>query len=165
MYAGAICHTGGEAAAAVEGVLLSGDSTSDAQGGAMRINYGAQIAATRVTLAENSRGAAFHVHCGSAWVRGSIAWGNTEGFSGSYVDTGFNIDQSGVAGPATDPQFFAPASGDHHLRVTSPTVEACTTGPPTDLENVARPVGSGYDMGAHEGGPYTYAYLPVVTAE
>jgi hypothetical protein len=158
---GAIALVGGDAL--VENTLLSGNSTAAGSSGAIWVGLDGQITATHVTLADNAGGAALHVAgTASAWVYSSIAWGNKDGFSGTYVDTDCNIDQSGVAGPATDPEFFAPASGDYHLRATSPAVDACTTGLPTDLENVARPVGSGYDMGAYEGGPYTHVYTPLV---
>jgi hypothetical protein len=39
---------------------------------------------------------------------------------------------------------------DFHLKSTSPAVDACDTGLPTDLENRVRPYGERYDMGAFE---------------
>ena len=44
----------------------------------------------------------------------------------------------------------------------SPAIDACVTGLPTDLDNVARPLDSGYDMGAYEGAGESVIYLPLV---
>ena len=62
-----------------------------------------------------------------------------------------NIDGGGKAGPAINPQFVAAGAGEnYHLRNTSPAINACATGKSPDLDNVPRPFGGAYDMGAFE---------------
>lgn len=51
-----------------------------------------------------------------------------------------------------NPQFVNASGGDFHLNSTSPAIDAGATlsAVPTDLEGVARPTGSKYDIGAYE---------------
>jgi hypothetical protein len=39
---------------------------------------------------------------------------------------------------------------DYHLMDGSPAIDACAVGLPLDLDDIPRPFGSGYDMGAYE---------------
>jgi parallel beta-helix repeat protein len=76
-----------------------------------------------------------------------------------YV-SGATIDHNLFDGPSqvygnnaiqADPQFVRPASGDYHLRDTSPSIDAGTdTGVAFDLDAAPRPQGAGYDIGAFE---------------
>ena len=82
------------------------------------------------------------------------------GFVISSLGYNCNIDQSGIVGSNIDPQFVDPGSADYHLLESSPAVDACTSGLPTDLEGTPRPLFDGYDMGAYE---FRYiALLPLV---
>lgn len=160
---GALFHTGENAVATLENVLIVGNET--AQGGGAGITAADQstITVTHATISDNIGGAAFSTSLNtSVWLFNSIAWGNTGGFAGTYAGTTCNIDQSGVAGANINPEFIG--AGDYHLQATSPAIDACDTGLAIDLENTTRPIGAKYDMGAYEGvgDPYKYVYIPVV---
>jgi len=86
----------------------------------------------------------------------SIAFGNA---GGGVASTGSgpttfdcNIDQSGIAGPNTDPLFVNDGDGDSHLDRLSPAVNVCSEQAvlDVDLEGRRRSGGPGPDMGAFE---------------
>jgi hypothetical protein len=118
-----------------------------------------------VTLANNVNGAGYSQSSTTGKANDSIAWGNTNG--GFWITSGTltgtcNIDQSSNVGSNVDPRFIASgAAEDYHLRLGSPAANACASGLPRDLDNVVRPWGSGYDMGAYELVP-RFIYLPIV---
>lgn len=90
--------------------------------------------------------------------------GGTFGMSFSnnayFSNAGGNLSTTGVSVPSigsvvnSNPQFVNLAVGDLRLRTTSPAIDAGLTqsGYTTDLLGAVRPQGSGYDIGAYEGG-------------
>ncbi len=108
---------------------------------------------THVTLADNLGGAGYSQVNTLGSANNSIAWGNASG--GFWVASGTlngvcSLDQSGNAGPNTNPQFVDSASENYHLLGGSPAVNACASGLLTDLDGISRPYGSNFDMGAYE---------------
>ncbi|MFH1959366.1 MAG: Ig-like domain-containing protein [Patescibacteria group bacterium] len=71
-------------------------------------------------------------------------------FNNTYGDNNFN----GANKVVLDPLFIDASNGDFHLQKTSPAIGAGTdlsgSGVTTDIFGVARPQGSGYDIGAYE---------------
>jgi hypothetical protein len=114
-------------------------------------NAGGALTLTHVTAANNVGGAGFSQGGAQSYVYNTIIWGNSVATSGALTAISCNIDQGGTAGPATNPLFVAPGAGEnYHLRGNSPAINACLTGLPRDLDNVARPFGSQYDIGSYE---------------
>lgn len=157
-FGGGIYQTGASAAAEVANTLVYSNTSNS---GGLHRNAGAFTLA-HVTLANNLVGAGF---AGTATVvTNTIAWGNTAGgFMIVPTLTSCNIDQSGNAGVNVDPQFMSPGAGENYrLSASSPAIDACATGLPLDLDNIARPIGDLFDMGAYEGAGAVYIYLPLV---
>jgi len=148
---GAIYQTGTSANAQVENTLIYSNTVGIALGAGIR-TAGGTFSVTHTTIANNINGAGYSQLNTTSEVHNSIAWGNeANGFLGTFVATSCNIDQSGNAGPAVDPQFSNPGTGEnYHLLGGSPAINACSTGLSPDLDGVPRPVGSNYDMGAFE---------------
>ena len=113
---------------------------------------GGSLTVTQVTIANNPGGAGYSQSGTTSRAVNSIAWGNgASGFLGSFAAATCNIDQSNNAGLNANPQFVSAGAGeDYHLSSGSPAIDACVTGLPRDLDNVARPFGSQFDMGAYE---------------
>jgi hypothetical protein len=126
---------------------------------------GGAFTVTHVTLAHNQNGAGYSQSNTNGYAYNSIAYGN--GAGGFWITSGpltgtCNIDQSGNVGLNVDPLFVAPGAGENYrLRSRSPAIDACTTGLSPDLDNVPRPSGGGYDMGAYEY-HVRMVYLPLV---
>ncbi len=116
-----------------------------------------------ITLANNSGTPAFSTRgIGNIEIFNSIIWGNSDGgFIGSYTTYGCNIDQEGNIGVVSDPLFLDPGAGDdYHLQYGSPTIDACTTGLPLDLDALHRPLNGLFDMGAYES--WARIFLPLI---
>jgi predicted outer membrane repeat protein len=162
---GAISQDGLNATAAVSNSLIYSNTSTAGLGAGIRVQSGA-FTVTHVTLAYNAGASGYSLAAsGSGAAHNSLAWGNDTGFylyGGSTFTSTCTIDQSGNAGPATNPQFVAPGAGeDYHLHGSSPAVNACATGMARDLDNVARPFGPLFDMGAFELHQYDL-YLPLI---
>jgi hypothetical protein len=161
---GAIYQEGAGAVGQVNNTLVFSNTSTGDMGGGIRTEAGV-FTMTHVTLANSAKGAGYSISGGSGYARNSIAWGNASG--GFHLNSGVltgtcNIDQSGTVGTNVNPLFAAPGAGeDYHPWFGSPAINACVSGLPRDLDNVARPWGSGYDMGAYELVP-RFIYLPVV---
>ena len=158
---GGIYQEGAGAVANVTNTLIYGNTVSVALGAGIRSAAGT-FNLTHSTLAYNLGGSGFS---GTATeVRNSIAWGNSAlGFATTPLVAACNIDDGGLAGLNLDPRFVAPGAGeDYHLLSSSPAVNACATGLSPDLDNVPRPFGSAYDMGAFEFFNLQ-VFLPIIT--
>lgn len=162
---GAIYQTGSSAIAVVNNTLVYSNTSTTSFGAGIRSEAGV-FTMTHVTLAHNQNGAGYSQVNTTGYATNSIAWGNALG--GFWVASGVltgtcSLDQSGNAGPALDPLFVNPGAGeDYHLQHDSPAVDACATGLSPDLDNVARPVEDGYDMGAYEFPGFRFVFLPFV---
>ena len=96
----------------------------------------------------------------------------TEGPLSSHNDLwinaagGYSGCTPGLTDISADPLLLDPAAGDFHLAFGSPCIDAGTgtDAPSTDIEGVARPLGGGVDIGAHEQGHWRI-YLPVALRE
>ena len=158
---GAIYQTGAGAASTLENSLLYANRSTGDLGGGIRSEGGA-FSANHVTIADSTQGAGFSSNNTGSLVTNSIAWGNANGgfFNTFSPSSSCNIDQSGFVGLNINPKFLG--GGDYRLVTTSPAVDACTTGLPKDLNNLTRPIGAKYDMGAFEGGYSIFTHLPFV---
>jgi len=151
---GAIFQTGGSAVAEISDSLFYNNTSTSNYGAGIRTEAGT-FTVNHVTLADNQGGAGYsqsNTTVGSAI--NSIAWGNTNdgfGIDGGTLNGTCSIDQSGNAGTNINPQFANPGAGaNYHLLGSSPAIDACTTGLPTDLDGANRPIDSDYDMGVFE---------------
>ncbi len=125
-------------------------------------NGGGAMTLTHVTAANNEGGAGFSPGSAQSYVYDTIIWGNSVAAFGALTATSCNIDQGGTAGPATNPQFVAAGAGEIYRLVSgSPAIDACATGLARDLDNVVRPFGAQFDMGAYENHIY-YVFLPLI---
>ncbi|MBN2001726.1 MAG: hypothetical protein JXA21_00100 [Anaerolineae bacterium] len=148
-HGGAIYQTGAGATGTVANSMIYSNTIAHPLGAGIRRSGGA-FTVTHTTLANNAGGAGFSGYVSA--VSNTIAWGNTAGgFTVTPTLAACNIDQSGQAGISVNPLFVAPGAGeDYHLVGGSPAINACATGDALDLDNITRPVGAGYDMGAYE---------------
>ncbi len=149
---GAIFQTGAGAQAEIENSLIHHNTSTTGLGAGIRTEDGV-FTVTHVTLANNLSGAGYSQSNTVGSATNSIAWGNDNG--GFWVTSGTltgecSLDQSGNAGPSQNPLFVNAAGENYHLRGISPTINACPSGLPTDLEGFNRPFGSNFDMGAYE---------------
>lgn len=159
---GALFQTGAAAVSDVSNSLIHHNSSVLAFGAGIR-SAGGTFTLYHVTLANNMGGAAYSQSGTSTTVHNSIAWGNSTGMLGTFAAATCNIDQDGNAGPSQDPRFVNPGTGeDYHLLDTSPAIDACPSGLTPDLENVPRPYGDSFDMGAYEYVPPPPTFLPIV---
>ena len=125
-------------------------------------NASGAMTLTHVTAANNVGGAGFLPGGAQSYVYNSIIWGNSVAAFGALTAASCNIDQGGTAGPATNPLFIASGAGEnYHLGNGSPAADACASGVPHDLENVPRPFGAQFDMGAYERHLY-FVHLPAI---
>ncbi|HSD85767.1 MAG TPA: choice-of-anchor Q domain-containing protein, partial [Anaerolineae bacterium] len=126
-------------------------NTSLLQVGAGIRNDNGVLTLTQVTVANNVGGAGLSGGGTANYVYNTIIWGNGNTSTPPIGGSGCNIDQAGHFGVNTNPLFSgAGAAENYHLGVGSPAIDACASGLPRDLDNVARPFGPQFDMGAYE---------------
>lgn len=157
---GAIFQTGSSSSSAITNSLIHHNSVAIAFGAGIR-RSGGDFTLSHVTITDNSGGSGFSGIATS--VSNTIAWeSGVPGFTLPPLIYACNIDNGGNAGPALNPLFVNPGAGqNYHLQAGSPSVDACLTGEPVDLENYPRPLGAGYNMGAFEKIGYPI-YLPLI---
>jgi parallel beta-helix repeat protein len=139
------------------------------------VKDGHQSTMANVTVAGCATGLAlYQAHEGEggghAPVVNSILWSLTMPLDlrdGSTLAVTYSDVQGGVSGEGNltaDPLFRSPASGDYRLQEESPCVDTGTAqgAPPDDVKGIPRPMGDGYDMGAHEFFEFFEVYLPMV---
>jgi hypothetical protein len=97
----------------------------------------------------------------------NIIWDNGFGVESAIaLAAGCSISQNGVGGIASDPLFHSTGRGDYRLQAGSPAIDACGIGADVDLDGIARPQGTNYDMGAFEAGrPFVLLPVQVVVDE
>lgn len=111
------------------------------------------------TLADNHHPAAYAAGASGSFHR-NIVWDNTGTLQAGGISGNCNILQAvapavgaptGSANVVDDPDFdTANARSGYKLLAASPAIDACGTGPATDLDGVSRAQGSSYDRGAFE---------------
>ena len=112
--------------------------------------------AVHVTLTENGGSGYVGLEESSLSMFNSIAFGNVEGGVSSVgtgsLETGCNFDQSGQAGPATDPLLVTNSDGAAHLGPESPAMDTCQqrNAWPLDLDGRPRVFGGAPDAGTFE---------------
>ena len=134
-----------------------------------------QSTMAHLTVADCAAGLAlYEAHAGEggghATVINSILWSLTTPLDvrdGSTLAVTYSDVQGGVPGEgnmSTNPLFRNPAGGDYRLREESPCVDAGTPqgAPPDDVWGIPRPIGPGYDMGAHEFFEFFAVHLPLI---
>jgi hypothetical protein len=157
---GAIYQEGASAIGNISNTLVYSNTSLLSLGAGIRVSGGA-MTVTHATLANNTGGAGYSPGAVQSYVYNTIIWGNTVAAFGSLTAAVCNIDQGGTAGPASNPRFVSPGAGeDYRLLPGSPAIDACSTGLPRDLINVARPIGPRFDMGVYE--MFVTIYLPVI---
>jgi len=139
-------------------VLAYNNATSASGADGLHLFTGASLSGAHNTFARNSAGGAedgiaIGLSGATLALSNSIIWGHATSIDNATQTVTCSDIQGGYAGSGNldlDPLFVNPGSRDFHLAPTSPAINACTTGLDADLDGRARPVGSGYDMGAFE---------------
>jgi predicted outer membrane repeat protein len=163
-FGGAIYQDGAAARGFIDNTLVYSNTSTQGYGAGIRVQAGA-LTVTHGTLANNTGGAGLSPGAASTYVYNTIIWGNSSPFVTLPAAASCNIDQGGVAGPASNPLFVSAGAGeDYRLMPNSPAIDACDNGLGVDISSRVRPFGARYDMGAYEI-PVRQAYLPVVTRQ
>jgi hypothetical protein len=107
------------------------------------------------TFAGNTHYAVYYAAGTSGTFDNNIVWGNGHpGVITPNATATCNDTQGGALAGAgnisLDPDFITTARGNYHLAPASPAMDACAAGSSPDQDNVARPKGVRYDMGAFE---------------
>lgn len=158
---GAIYQTGASATAWISNTLVYSNTSLASFGAGIRNNGGA-MTITHGTLANNLGGAGYSPGSAQSYLYDTIIWGNSVAAFGALTVAICNIDQGGTAGAAVNPLFVSPGAGENYrLAQSSPAIDACDTGLPTDLDNRPRPLEVRFDMGAYEF-LLTSLFLPLV---
>lgn len=165
------------------------NNTASGSGGGMFIGFSTTPFIVNCTIAGNTAtagGGLFSYLIATPNLSNCIIWGNNSGIA-STVSTpviSYSIVQGGYTGTGnsgSDPLFYNSADPDgtdnkwmtmdDGLRVQagSPALDngTATGAPATDIRGAARPLGSGYDMGAYEGPlcfPDNHVYVSATAA-
>lgn len=110
------------------------------------------------TIVHNTQFGVYYANLTGGTFDNNIVWGNTSlGFvtgAGLTTTAACNDTQdsvlTGAGNVSSDPFFITTARGGYHLKPGSPAFDACATGSGPDLDNISRPRGVQYDMGALE---------------
>jgi len=143
-----------QASAEVSNSLFT-QNYGDANNSTVHVYLGGIFTATQSTFAGNPSYAIFAPPGDRGELTNNVIWGNNTAILGGGTFAATCNDTQGSALPGTgnisqDPLFVTTARGAYHLAPGSPAVDACTSGSGPDLDNVPRPLGAGYDMGAFE---------------
>lgn len=139
------------------------DNASQQAGAIYNFRSNAEYLFCTITNNSGASSAVNHVGGNSACVyRNTIIWGNT-GFSNvggenaaitaEHCDIGEPWNGAGFGNFNADPQFASPGTGDYHLMIGSPCIDAGINNPvvnPFDFEFQPRQVGTTVDVGADE---------------
>ncbi len=165
-YGGAISSW--KSSATFTNCVFAGNNADE--GGAMRNYWSPSLTLINCTFFGNKAaygGAIRHFVSGSPVVTNCILWGDSAAIRGAEIDNDnypsppctplitHSCVQGGYEGEgniADGPLFVDAANGDYSLQSGSPCIDTGTPdeAPDTDILGVARPQGSGYDMGAYE---------------
>ncbi len=147
---GGAVYQEGAASGVIDNTLVYANSSVVSFGAGVRV-AGGIMTVTHSTLADNVGGAGYSQGTATHRIFNTIIWGNSVGAFGTLTTVSCNIDQAGVAGPATNPLFNAVGTVDgYRLGSGSPAFDACPGGLPDDLLGAPRPAGANFDMGAFE---------------
>ncbi len=110
------------------------------------------------TIVNNQHYGVFYTDTTGGTFANNIVWGNTSlgVITGGSVATAATCNDTqdsvllGAGNISSDPRFMATPRGAFHLQPGSPALDACATGSGSDLDNISRPRGVRYDMGAFE---------------
>ena len=131
-------------------------SNSSSNGGGVYLSAVVSLVSNDTVADNSASGAGGGMYCGTGGqpVTNCIFWGNAPLFHGSLTpwNTDGFINYAPMGDISADPQFVDAASGDYHLKSTSPCINEATStaAPATDRDGVPRPWGAGVDMGAYE---------------
>ncbi len=146
----------GTASGSLTSSLVAHNASSALSNTAVHIYIDASLDLTQNTIVDNNDLGVLYAAGATGNMDGNIIWGNqSRGNIGDNSPTCNNTQGSALAGGSgnisSDPLFVSNARGDYKLGAGSPSIDACATGPARDLDNVGRPQGASFDMGAFEG--------------
>ena len=136
-------------------------------GGALSNNTTSSIKMMNCTIVKNtataSGGGIYNDGGSSPTVTNCILWADSAATNNEIHNTGSSSNPvvsyscikdsyTGAYNISVNPVFVSAATGNYRLKSTSPCIDKGTSegAPDTDIENVERPQGAGYDMGAYE---------------
>lgn len=165
VIAGGTCSDTGCSAirVAADACQFAHNTIAGNKGASAILTYGRALTLTNTILVSHTLGISVggwsRVNMeGTLW--GAGAWATGTWWGGQGVVNGGTINIVGL------PEFVNPAAGDYHLLPGSAAIDAGVfSGVAVDIDGQARPVGSGYDIGADEyvpPGVRYRAYVPAV---
>jgi len=140
-------HVSGSEITIMHNTLVGNSAFSD--GGGISFEGGAVPTIKNNIVAFGSSG----IHKWDGAPSPSLSYNNVYGNTNYDYSTGVN---AGIGAISANPVFVNQASGDYHLMLYSPCVDACPSGSTTDYEGNTRPADgngdglTGYDIGAYE---------------
>jgi hypothetical protein len=135
------------------------DHNTGGDGSGVHVAYSGTVALTNTIVTRHTVG--ITVASGSTVSLAANLWGAGP-WANEFDWSGAGTILTGTKNVWGDPAFVDPAAGDYHLTVGSSARDrGLSTGVSLDIDAQARPIGSGYDIGADEL-LYYPTYLPLV---